>query len=271
MSKQDKTIIKGNALLESRYKFSLLEMKLTLSVLAQIKRKDEAFKEYRVYVDDIKDLIQTKGDIYTYMKDVCRRLKGKNVEIETETGHLQTSYFSDIETYKGRGYIDFSISEKMKPYLLQLKSEFTVYDIRNILRCKSVASIRIYQLMKQYEKLGERTIEIKTLKHILGFTETQYTRWSNFKVRIIDAAKKELMKYSDLYFDYTINKKGHFVHSITFHIKKQKQRRLFDGQDYIKNDEVIQLEKMTEKKLAYLKEQQEDSISIPDELKNRIG
>lgn len=54
------------------------------------------------------------------------------------------------------------------PYLLQLKERFTRYELKNILYFKNKYSIRIYELLKQYEKIGKREINIKELRGYLG-------------------------------------------------------------------------------------------------------
>ena len=228
MRNEKYTVIKGNALIEGKKSFTLLEMKLLLSIIGQIKRSDKDFQRYRVNINHFQELIDMKGKAYTHIRNVARALKSKVIEIETDTGHLITSYVSDILTYKKEGYIDFFVSPKMKPYLLQLKREFTIYDIRNVINCKSVHSIRLYQLLKQYEKPGHRTVTLKDLKFMLGLDSDQYSRWANFKARVLETAKKELEKHSDIYFEYETKRLGRLIDTIIFTIKRQKQRRLFN-------------------------------------------
>ena len=59
----------------------------------------------------------------------------------------------------------------MKPFLLSLKSHFTTYDVRNILKLPSTYSVRIYELLKQYEKIGKRRFDLQELKEIIGVLE----------------------------------------------------------------------------------------------------
>jgi plasmid replication initiation protein len=266
MTKEDTTIIKSNVLLEGNHSFNLTEMKMLLSVIVQIKREDTEFHDYRVFIRDFLDQMKVKKTSYEHIRKVSKAFKVKVIEIETEKGHLITSYFSDIEVYKDHGYIDFTISPKMKKYLLQLKSSFTVYDIRNVINCKSVYSIKIYQLLKQYEDIGFRKFTLDELRKTLGLPEKGYKRWGNLKDRIIDISQKELKKFSDLYFEYTTKRKGRFIHSITFEIKKQRQQRLFDRKD--QNETFIEIapshyQDLTEK-ADELKEASESGISMSE-------
>jgi plasmid replication initiation protein len=261
---EEYTVIKSNVLLENRVKFKLVELKLTLAVIAQIKRGDEEFQDYRLYIQDFQELTQAKGDTYTHVKNACIGLRSKTIVIPMGKGkNLVTGYFSDIEIHD-RGVLVFSISPKMRPYLLQLKKSFTVYDIRNVLNCRSVYSIRLYQLLKQYESIGKRTMKLDELKHILGFEPGQYSRWGNFKTRIIEVARKELKKHSDLYFEYETEKKGRVVQAITFTILKQRQQRLFDNQDYIRNDAVVGYQEDATPKVKQLQKDYDDGVSYKD-------
>jgi plasmid replication initiation protein len=264
MKNEKHTVIKANALIEGRKSFSLLEMKLLLSVISQIKREDKDFERYRVHIQDFKNLLNKQGLTYNKIRNTAKTLKSKNIELETETGHHQTSYFTDIFTYKQQGYMDCYISPFLKPYLLQLKREFTVYDIRNIINCKSVHSIRIYQLLKQYETIGQRNIKLKDLKTILGLDSDQYPRWANFRTRILETARKELKKYSDIYFEYETKRQGHMIHKVIFTIKKQRQRRLFDNEDFIRNDAVVGYQEDATQKIKQLEKDFEEGVSFKD-------
>jgi plasmid replication initiation protein len=275
MKNEKHTVVKANALIEGRKTFSLLEMKLLLTVISQIKKEDKDFERYRVNIQEFQKATNVKGKVYEQIRNTANTLKGKNIELETETGHHQTSYFSDIFTYKNQGYIDCYISPFLKPYLLDLisRGNFTIYDIRNVINCKSVHSIRIYQLLKQYEKLGSRTITVEDLKFILGLDPGQYTRWANFKARILESAKRELKKHSDIYFEYETKRRGRKIHSITFHIKKQRQQRLFDGKPEPSLDDAIPAaayHKPADDKLHELEEAEKDAGPIPDEIKKKL-
>ena len=274
MEKQKTTIVEANTLLEAKHSFNLVELKMLLMALAKIKREDKDFSFYRIYTSEFRDLaaIKSNNAYYKYLRQTARSLRRKEVEIETEQGHLITGYFSDIELYKNHGYMDFYISPKMKPYLLDLvsKGNFTIYDIRNVINCKSVYSIRLYQLLKQCEKMGKRSITVKDLKFMLGLDSDQYPRWNNFRARILEVARKELKKYSDIYFEYETKRQGRLIEKITFTILKQRQKRLFDNEDFIKNDEpLVSYQKDATPKAKQLKKDFEEGVSFADFAKDK--
>ena len=273
MKNKETTVVESNTLLEARHSFNLVELKMLLMVLARIKKDDKDFHPYRIYTSEFRDLSAVKGHhaYYKYLIKTARTLRRKEIVIETEKGDLITGYFSDIELYKNDGYMDFYISPKMKPYLLDLisKGNFTIYDIRNVINCKSVHSIRLYQLTKQYEKLGHRSITLKDLKFMLGLEANQYPRWNNFRARILEISRKELKKHSDIYFEYETKRLGRKVYKIIFIIKKQKQKRLFDNQDYIPNDAIpaANYHKSADAIIKKIEQAGKDAIPMPSHLK----
>jgi plasmid replication initiation protein len=224
----NKLIKKANELVESRYKFDIWETRVFAKMITLINKDDEDFKTYRIYIKEIQDDFQLSKnkDAYKRLKDGARRLMRRIVKItyNTDEGEktLETPVIIGLETLvAGKSFIDVSFHPNMKPFLLQLKSQFLMYDIRNILKISSVHSVRIYELLKQYEKIGFRTFLVEELKDILQVSE-KYPLYANFKQRIIKKAQKDLEKYTDISFTYEEIKKVRSVEKIKFFIHKNR-------------------------------------------------
>jgi len=240
--KERHLVVESNVLLESRYNITLLELKMFLAVLTQIRRDDNDYRTYTVAYSDFLDKIETNHPkIYEYLKKACIALMNKVLVIPRENGDLFSHFCSSIEIFRHLDIIEFSFDRKLLPYLLQLKSHFTIFDIRNVMRCHSVYSVRLYQLLKQYEKVGSRTIELDELKAMLGVAD-KYRQWINFRSTVIEPAEKELKKYSDIFFTYTTKRKGRKIHYIRFKIQRKRQSRLSTE----KTDDVITIQELDE-------------------------
>ena len=87
----------------------------------------------------------------------------------------------------------------MKPYLLQLKNNFTSYELIYTLHFKSKYSIRLYELMKSihYHELETytRSFTVEELKKLLD--AERYTRYKDFKKRALEPAVNEINEFSD--------------------------------------------------------------------------
>ena len=102
-----------------------------------------------------------------------------------------------------------------------------------MVKLKSSYAIRIYELLKQYEKLHERTFLLTDLRKMLG-VEDIYPAYGNFKQRVLVSAQKELKKKTDITFEIEEIKSGRRVTKIKFLISttnknKNDQSSLFTG------------------------------------------
>jgi plasmid replication initiation protein len=87
--------------------------------------------------------------------------------ISEPDGDLQITWVSSVKYYDNEGVVHIAFDPALKPYLLQLKSRFKPYQLRNVISLNSFYSIRIYELLKQYENIGNRTFEINELREML--------------------------------------------------------------------------------------------------------
>jgi len=240
--KDKRVITSSNQLIESRHPLTLQEMRMFLCMLSEVKYEDEDFQTYRIYIRDfISD--EKRENLYTRSRLITRDFLKRVIELKTDTGFIQTHFVSHIEYFKNQGYIEFSFHKLLKPHLLKLKSRFTSYEIKSLLSFRSVFSIRIYQLLKSFEGLKKRKIRIEDLKTLL-MIEDKYERWSDFKRYVLETSRKELKKLSsDIFFTYTLEKKGRKYHTIIFAIHKKKQKSFnFSKEEetpYLEYDEVM--------------------------------
>ncbi len=218
-------VVKHNEFINARYQLSVAETRIILRMITMIGRRDEDFKPYKIFIKDFIDEFEINNQaLYHRAMETTKRLLGRVLQIPTETGLLQTHFVSSAEYVKGEGSIELCFDPKLKPYLLQLKSRFTQYDIHNVLQLQSYHSIRIYELLKQYEKLGERFISVKGLKEILKI-EDKYSLYADFKRYVILQAQKELRKNTDLDFEFEEIKTGRKVTHLKFKIIRHKRKK----------------------------------------------
>ena len=237
-SQSVKLIRKSNNLVEGKYRFDIWEMRVFTKMLTLILPNDEDFKEYRIYLKDvIEDFnLTTDKQAYNLLKGGAVKLMKKEIKIVRDTDEGEKEFLTHIAvgldsfTSKSQGsYIDISFHPKMKPFLLQLQTQFLMYDVRNILQLQSSFSVRIYELLKQYERIGKRTFTLAELKDTLAVAD-KYPLYANFKQRVILKAQEDLENYTDIKFTFEEDKRGKAVHSIVFYILSNKtvveQRKL---------------------------------------------
>ena len=179
-------------LVNARYKLNTSELKFILTVLTQVDADDKEFTEYEIKVSELEKKLQAEQN-ETRLKQFAKKILSKPLEVPTADGWIVFNWFSDIEYIRGQAKFKVSISEKLKPYLLELKKRFVTYNLKYILPLSSNYSIRLYQLFKEYEKLTKRTFTVEELQELLQVPKS-LKRYSQFKQKVLQIAEKELIE-----------------------------------------------------------------------------
>ena len=204
-------IRKSNNLIEAKYNFDVWEMRLFLMLISQIRRDDNDFGNYRIYYRDVAKtfgLNLKRG--YAEIRESALSLLDKKFYVDTVVDgfHRQDIYhiIRKINVLKegqegkvgveNQEFIDVKIEDEMKPLLLQLQKSFTTYDFDNITNL-GLYSIRIYELLKQYEYIGSRKLGFEEMKRMFE-VESKYPLFSNFFAKVINPSIKEINKHTDL-------------------------------------------------------------------------
>ena len=219
LMRQDLVVTKANSLIEASYRLNVSEQRAVALLAAQVQPEDEDFKDYQFKVSDLESLTRTKnGKAYAELKQLTRDLISRVITIQEPDGPLQISWLSGAKYFDGRGEVALSFDPKLKPYMLKLKEKFTSYKLANIIKLRSRYSVRLYELLKQYESAGKRTFELPELRKHLGLTNDEYLKWKDFRVNVLGPALRELPKKTDITFSYQTRKRGRAVHWLDFKI-----------------------------------------------------
>lgn len=275
MIDENNLIYKKNLMIESIYDFTALELKLTLIAISKISKTDDKFFKTILNIDEISKIINTdKNCLYNYVKKICCNLGSKTLKIYDKSKHEYTIYpwFSKLSYKNNSGTIELEFNDKINPFLLLIKNNFTAYELKNIINMNSKHSIRLYELLKQYEKIGYRKLDINDFKKILVLKNSYYA-YSNIKLRVLEPAKKEIEKYSDIKFDYIEIKKGRKVIGLNFNINNNSDLKDYEKFSKFKIINLIQniyFEKF-ERNIMHIKLTNKHRILLIDIYKRLLG
>lgn len=220
---QNSFVTKSNKLIEANYRLGAIEQKIILCLASNIQPTDSDFKTYTLPIKEFANLIGVKGQHkYSDLRKITKELMQKVFEVRIEKKVIQVAWLSYVAYNESEGTIDIRFDPFLRPYLLELKREFTSYKLENVVQLKSTYAIRIYELLKQYEKIQERTFSLKDLRKLLG-AEDIYPAYGNFKQRVLIPAQKELKNKTDISFDLEEIKTGRKVTKVKFIIQSGKK------------------------------------------------
>ncbi len=228
--KDNQIAIMHNALIEARYKLTLEEQRIIIAVISLIEPNDDELKLYKINVQTLQELAGTKRkDIYRAVEEAIHGLLSKPIKVEiVQEGKRRFKMFNFIsygEYLEGEGYFLIGIDSRLKPFLLKLKERFTKIPLDQIFPLRSLYSIRMYELLKQYEGLRVRKFKLEVLRELLGIEENEYKDFRDFNKRILKKAIDEINKKTDIEIEYRKIRKNRKIAEIEFKIKPKKTQQ----------------------------------------------
>ena len=219
--KKNLKIYQSNDIIEARYNLSALEKNIWTLLVGQINAYDKDFKPYVFETKDILKDLKMGEKNYQHLYDATEGLLKKPITIiRQDNSMLQCNIISSADYSPDRSIVTLKFDSLLKPYLLQLKERYTSYKLEVILGLRSIYSKRLYELLKQYEKIVIRRIGLGELKEILGIGD-DYKLYGHFKAKVLEVARKELDEKTDIHFTFAEEKKGNKVIAIVFSINSK--------------------------------------------------
>lgn len=221
-------VVKSNELIQQRtHMLSVQEQKIVLFLISQLKPDQQEFKYQTFDIIDFCDMCgidNHSGKNYAALKNAIKSLSDRSMWVlgETERGTKETlmRWLLKAEIEPGSGKVGVMIDPDMKPFLLELKERYTQFDLIYTLGMKSKYSVRLYEILKSYEKLGEPVeFSLDRFKDAIG---TEYARWVDIRRFVVEPAMKEINRLSDLSVMYTTKKKGKGIVGITFVLRTKR-------------------------------------------------
>lgn len=211
-----KSVRKANELIQqSRFDLSTQQQKVVLYLISQISPADEDFKMYEFDIVEfckVCGIDYDSGRNYELIKQQIKKIADKSIWIKIENEETLLRWIEKPYINKKSGKIKIKLDEDMKPYLLQLKKNFTQYDLIFTLQFKSKYTIRLYELIKSihYKELYayKRYYTIEEIRTLLGVEEGKLEDFKNLKARVLVPAINEINRYSDKNIEAEWIKKG---------------------------------------------------------------
>lgn len=223
------SVTKHNGLIQAGYRLSLNEARIVLYGLSLINPMAKDFPlEYEIDIKGFSEMFSLESkNIYGIIKEtVMSKFWDREFTIDvSDERKRRLRWLIGIEYSDKDGSLKVFMNPLLKPLLHQLKGHFTSYHLEQIALFQSVYSVRLYEVsLMHLNKSGHDkcsfSVKIDEMRERLDLTE-KYKRFSNFKTRVIEPAKKEINKYSDISLSYTVKKRGRHPDEIEFYAKRK--------------------------------------------------
>lgn len=228
-------------IVHSRYDLSVMEQRILACMISMIDSRGDELMDCELDIDTFCELckIEKRGSS-KYLKDVTKGLRDQSFWMETEEGVFETfSWVDKIKIDEKRGIITLRFSNDMKPYLLNLQSDFTTYKLPMVLRFSSRYTNIVFDLI--YSRYGQtnkasgslsitvdemrKRVQVKKDKKTDQVVNKNIT-FKDLRVRILEPTIEEINKFTDIMVEVKYIKKGRKVDTIQFDYRRKNRNEL---------------------------------------------
>ena len=209
--------------------FSVNDLKIFKLIISKVDSKESLFRDfYEITTDEIKALNINEKHLYSETRKTLKRLANIYITFDEgesirEVGLIRNDF--KFEKYTKKVLINFN--KDMDEYLINLKKNFFMYDLINIVNFKFKHTIKFYEYIKS-QSLNVIKLKIETIKGILDL-KNKYSRYTNFRTDVLEVILEEINESSNtLYISYTEERVGAKVEYIIFHVKRIKSDLLLE-------------------------------------------
>lgn len=234
--KKEDTASLSNVLNEMFYeeKMTLQELRFFLIYLSKINPKEPNKTEISFTLEEYSNLLGVELNEKTILAVtrkllryvVCTRPKVLDEDIAEQYDFCQLFSKSTMKRRKSdnKWFLTFACHDMIKEHLFDLKAEYTSLEVWNIVNLSNFQDARMYMLLRQYRRIGERTIDLKELKKMLGIDINAYPEYKVFARDVLKKCQKALKQNTDICFDF--NAVGRPAKAVHFDIYENKNYKL---------------------------------------------
>ena len=208
---QEYYVVKSNDLIQrARYNLTVQQQKLILFCISKIKSNDRPDTWYEFTIDEVCGVLNLRiddtGFYYRSLKNDFLKLVNQSWVTFPDKSEGTFSWLSAVRVFPLSGNVKVQFNSAMTPYLFELRSRYTQYQLQEVLVFKNKYAIRLYELIRSYitksdmqkiRDLEEKdiTFSITELQELLDAPE--YRRWVDFNRFVLKPAVEEINKLSD--------------------------------------------------------------------------
>lgn len=165
---------------------------------------------------------------YGILKTAVDHLLKTSYSIPFENGNIMKINICSQAYYrKNEGQIDVRFTEEIMPHLAGLSDKFTMYHLNDIAGFESIYTTRLWELLMQWQGVGELSITIEELRFALGCV-AKFKLYADFKRKAFEHAVNEINSQYAINLTFEEVKTGKAVTSLIFRFKAVQQGQFYD-------------------------------------------
>jgi len=219
---EENIVVKDNRIITASYHLSLMEQRVLLSVISKIDSRGvmNADLRYEISISEIATLFEVdKDSIYTQVKGAIDKLYNRSLVL-TDNKHDRFRWISRKTYIENEARVLITFTNEIRPFLSELKNNFTKYKIKHTANFKSSYSIRLYELINQFLSKGIIEIPINDIVELWGL-KGKYANTTEIRRNTVEKAINEINEYTNLMVACSNKKQGREIVAFVFTFKEK--------------------------------------------------
>jgi plasmid replication initiation protein len=239
MSKNKLLICEPHQIIDASHELSLTEIRIIQLTLARNYAKGGLDKDkfYEIPLQEFADQFNLTIDCaYHALVDACKTLKTKILVIKSklvdpnagEKTKRIISWVDAIEYNPETHKVSLRWHQDIIPFFAKLGEDnpYSKYYLENTCRMQSIYSIRLYRLCNKWLRAQKLDRDVEEVRRLLGIGDESYTRFSNFRQKVIDIAVAEVNLLSNIFITYTVEYTGRQATKILFKVNLKVEEKV---------------------------------------------
>lgn len=182
----------------------------------------ELQREHTLTAKEFSEIFNTDlSNSYKCLLKACKKLMKTSITIEKPEldKTVEINICSQAEYNKKEGSISIEFTDRIMPYLAQVKQKFVLYNLKEIANFGSLYTTRLYELLQEFQETGWMLKSVEELRNIFA-VGNKFKAYKDFKIKTFAHACEEINHNYDMGLSFKEIKQGKKVVAIKFTFKK---------------------------------------------------
>ena len=228
-------VVNDNALINASYNLDLVEQRLILLAIVEARESGKGINAndpLTVHAESyINHFSVHRNTAYQALKDACKDLFARQFSYQEQrpkgVANITSRWVSQIAYIDNSATVELIFAPAIIPLVTRLEEQFTSYELKQVSGLSSAYAIRLYEVLIAWRSTGKTPIiELSDFRQKLGVLEGEYSRFNNFKVRVLDPAIKQINEHTDITVKVEQHKTGRTISGFSFKFKQKQQAKI---------------------------------------------
>ena len=178
-------------------------------------------RDYVLTAKEFSDVFNTDlSNSYKMLYKACKKLMKTSITLEKitlkETWEINICSMAKYNKDHGNIFIEFT--DRIMPYIAQVREKFVLYNLKEIANFGSLYTTRLYEIIQEFKETGWVLKSIEQLRTIFAVGD-KFKMYGHFKNKILTHACKEINDNYNMKLKFEEIKEGRKVVAVQFFFK----------------------------------------------------